>query len=182
MQQVSANDDLTGRLRKGDKRAVSQFVDQYGGFLYNVCHKILLSRPEAEEAAQDAMLKVLKAIETFDDASSFKAWCYTIAYRTAIDHQRKMRPTSDADSLAFVAAPNHADDGLVHDEMREGINSLLRHLDAESRSVIALFYLEEKNIKEITEVTGLTESNIKIKLFRARKELAIHVRKYFEQT
>lgn len=182
MQQISLKDDLAIRLRRGDRKAIPDFVDQYGGFMFNVCHKILLHRAEAEEAAQDALLKALKAIESFDTSSSLKAWCYTIAYRTAIDHQRKMKPTSDIESLHFVASPVKTDDNVTTRETREGIDRLLRHLDEESRTIMGLFYLEEKNIKEIMDITGLTESNIKIKLFRARKELSLHAPKYFEHS
>jgi DNA-directed RNA polymerase specialized sigma24 family protein len=57
----------------------------------------------------------------------------------------------------------------------------LSHLDEEARTIVSLFYLEEKNIKELMEITGLSESNIKIKLFRARKELSLHANKYFEK-
>lgn len=181
MQEVILQEGIVKGLMTGDRKAVAAFVDQYSGFIYNVCHKVLLSRPEAEEATQDTMLKVLKAVGGFDVGSSFKAWCYTIAYRTAIDYQRRQRPTTDVEAVSALAWTGGSDDGILQAENRTAVTSLLRHLDEESRVIISLFYLEEKNIREIEEITGLTESNIKIKLFRARKELARHAPKYFEK-
>ncbi|MBK6499311.1 MAG: sigma-70 region 4 domain-containing protein [Saprospiraceae bacterium] len=71
-----------------------------------------------------------------------------------------------------------SDHNIQKAETKTGIDSLLSHLDDESRVIFSLYYLEEKNIKEGVEITGLTESNIKIKLFRARKELLPFATKY----
>ena len=168
-------------LQKGDRKAINSFIDSYGQFMYNVCFKILLNIHEAEEASQDAVLKVLKALDSFDRKSAFKAWCYTIAYRTAIDYKRKIKYTSDLNTGIELAHYSLADDEVNFDESKKNMLALLSHLEDESRLIISLFYLEEKNIKELIKITGLTESNIKIKLFRARKELAKHASKYFEK-
>lgn len=169
-------------LLKGDRNIIRFFVDTYGGFMYNVCYKILLSSADAEEAAQDAIMKAVNAIASYDPKSSIKAWCYTIAYRTAIDYKRKIKYTVALDHSNEVAYDRSSDDQIHQDETRSVIQSLLSHLDDESKMIVGLYYLEEKNIKEVIQITGLTESNIKIKLFRARKELAKFASKYFEQT
>ncbi|MBK9735955.1 MAG: sigma-70 family RNA polymerase sigma factor [Saprospiraceae bacterium] len=168
-------------LQTGDRRAINTFVDSYGQFIYHVCYKVLLNAFEAEEAAQDTVMKVLKALDTFEPSYSLKAWCYTIAFRTAIDFKRKIRRHEDLSSSPELSNDSYADQNMHNKETRYGIEMLLRHLDDESRSVISLFYLEEKNIKEVIDITGLTESNVKIKLFRARKELAKHAEKYFDK-
>ncbi|MBK9256248.1 MAG: sigma-70 family RNA polymerase sigma factor [Saprospiraceae bacterium] len=167
-------------LLSGDRKSITSFVDSYGQFMYNICFKILMNTHEAEEAAQDAVLKVLRALESYDRKSSFKGWCYTIAYRTAIDYKRKIKYTTDISGGSEIAHSGLTDDDINSKETKRNILSLLSHLEEESRLIISLFYLEEKNIKELIEITGLTESNIKIKLFRARKELAQHAAKYFE--
>lgn len=177
---IDFDDKLVHLLLSGDRKTISTFVDTYGQFIYNVCYKILLHNQLAEEATQDSIMKVLKSIENFDTKSSFKAWCYTIAYRTAIDTKRKLRSHVDLDTSPEPVYDRKADFNIAELETKEGINSLLRHLDEESRLIVSLFYLEEKSIKEVLDITGLTESNVKIKLFRARKELAKHASKYFD--
>ena len=79
-----------------------------------------------------------------------------------------------------MAYEHTSDQHIQESETKVAIQSLLSHLDDESKMIVSLYYLEEKNIKEVVEITGLTESNIKIKLFRARKELARYAPKYFE--
>ncbi|MFZ1752005.1 MAG: sigma-70 family RNA polymerase sigma factor [Saprospiraceae bacterium] len=170
------------RLIQGDRKAISYFVDTYGGFIYNVTYKILLNSHEAQEATQDSILKVLKGLSNYNQTSPLKAWCYTIAYRTAIDYKRKVKYTADISDQFDLAHDSTADGSLYADETSSTISMLLSHLDEESRMIISLFYLEEKNIKELMEITGLTESNIKIKLYRSRKLLGQHAGKYFEHS
>jgi len=180
MQDLVIDNTWVSLLLKGDRKAIYDFTENYGQFMFNVCYKVLLNMAEAEEATQDALLKVLNALHSYDTRSSFKAWCYTIAFRTAIDYKRKIKYTLDLNNGIEMVHPDKADDKLNTNETKQNILSLLAHLDPESRSIISLFYLEEKNIRELMQITGLTESNIKIKLFRARKDLALHAHKYFE--
>jgi RNA polymerase sigma-70 factor (ECF subfamily) len=180
MSQIDKDISWIPLLLKGDRKTIQYFVDTYGGFMYNVCYKILLSTVEAEEATQDAVMKAVKAIESYDQKSPIKAWCYTIAYRTAIDYKRKIRYSVSLDNTNEVAYEHTSDQHIQESETKVAIQSLLSHLDDESKMIVSLYYLEEKNIKEVVEITGLTESNIKIKLFRARKELARYAPKYFE--
>jgi RNA polymerase sigma factor (sigma-70 family) len=181
MQHIHTDTSWIPRLIKGDRKTIHFFVDTYGSFMYNVCYKILLSTVEAEEAAQDAVMKAVNAINSYDPKSSIKAWCYTIAYRTAIDYKRRVKYSVSLEHSNEVAYDGASDQQIHQDETKTAIQSLLSHLDEESKMIISLYYLEEKNIKEVIAITGLTESNIKIKLFRARKELARYAPKYFEQ-
>jgi RNA polymerase sigma-70 factor (ECF subfamily) len=173
-----SDDGLVLALCNGRESGVNDLLKNYGTFVYTIVNRILLNSTEAEEATQDIFMKVLKSINTFDKTSSFKAWLYSIAYRTAIDYTRKRKKgTITIEGLA-VQDDHCADDVVKESEQKTQIFSLLQHLDEESRNIVTLYYLEEKNIKEIKIVTGMSESNIKTKLFRARKELSAHIHKY----
>ncbi len=156
----------------GDRKTISIFTDTYGQFMYNVCYKILQSTPDAEEATQDSVLKVLKNLHSFDIKSSLKAWCYTIAYRTAIDYKRRTRSTVELKDDSYFVSDKQADVIVEEDDRKKNVSKMIQSLDEESRTIVTIFYLEERNIKEVMKITGLTESNIKIKLFRARKHMA----------
>jgi RNA polymerase sigma factor (sigma-70 family) len=173
--------DIVQKLLSGDQRAISVFVDEYGTFVYHVCYKILLQQDEAQEASQDAIMKILNALSNFDIKGSLKAWCYTIAYRTAIDYKRKIKYTTEIDQATHLYSDNNTDDSFLQDETKYSIQSLLNHLHDEDKMIVSMYYLEEMNIKEVCKITGLSESNIKIKLYRARKEMALHAPKYFDQ-
>ena len=159
-------------LKRGTRKDISDFLDAYGSFVYHICYQVLGRSDESEEAAQDSFMKIIGNIETFDGKSAFKAWCYTLVYRTAIDHFRKKKSFSSVDQMPEQVAVDYADRGLEMKEQKTKVEYLLSLLDSESAMIVTLFYLEEKNIKEVAESMGLTESNVKIKLFRARKLMA----------
>ena len=169
--------NIISQLQTGERKAINEFIDTYGKFMYNVTYRILGNIPDAEEATQDATLKVLKNLNAFDRQSSLKAWCYTIAYRTAIDYKRKLKSHQDISKADNFIAQQHTDEMLNMMDQKYQINLMMRAIDDESKAIITMFYLEEKNIKEIIQFTGLTESNIKIKLFRARKLMAESLKK-----
>lgn len=156
----------------GDRRSISTFVDIYGRFVYNVIYRILGSVAEAEEATQDTIMKIINNLQSYDTNSSLKAWSYTIAYRTAIDYKRKSKIYDDLAKAEYVSSTQDIEDKIKEQDNNLMINRMMKVLDDDAKTIITLYYLEEKSIKEIIEYTGLTESNIKIKLYRARKQMA----------
>lgn len=170
--------DLIPQVLSGDRKAITTFTEIYGQFMYSICFNILRKKADAEEAAQDAILKVLKSLHTFDRQSSLKAWCYTIAYRTAIDYARKIKTNVALEHAMQMSSESPADSILNDSERSLYIHSLMDQLDEESKKIVTLYYLEEKNIKEVEKITCQTESNIKIKLFRARKKMAEYAHMY----
>lgn len=169
--------NIISQLQAGERKTINEFIDSYGKFMYNVTYRVLGNIPDAEEATQDALLKVLKNLNSFDRQSSLKAWCYTIAYRTAIDYKRKVKSHQDISKADNFISHQHTDEMLNMMDQKYQINLMMKAIDDESKAIITMFYLEEKNIKEIIQFTGLTESNIKIKLFRARKLMAESLKK-----
>ena len=169
--------NIINQLQTEDRRAISEFIDTYGKFMYNVAFRILGQVPDAEEATQDAVLKVLKNLQSFDQHSSLKAWCYTIAYRTAIDYKRKVKNHQDITKVDHLISQYNTEEKAEIADQKFQINSMMKILDDESKAIITMYYLEEKKIKEITEFTGLTVSNVKIKLHRARKLMAETLKK-----
>jgi RNA polymerase sigma-70 factor, ECF subfamily len=171
---------LAIELSKGNSSAVADLLQTHGSFVFTIINRILLNTTESEEATQDVFMKIIKSIQNYDPTSSFKAWVYAIAYRTAIDYTRKRKKGQSTIEGLAIDSQSYADTEINEHEQKIKISQLLTHLDLESRNIVTLYYLEEKNIKEITLLTGMSESNIKTKLFRARKELANHVHKYID--
>lgn len=171
---------LVSGLKGREPWAIDLFVKSHSSYIYSVCYNILKKKMESEEATQDVCMKVLNKIDGFDILTSFKTWIFTIAYRTAIDYYRKKKNHGNEDALLNHSATETTDQAILNNEQNNSIEKLLQHLNEEDSRLVRLYYLNEMNIKELVEVTGLSESNIKIKLFRARKELAKHAGRYFE--
>ncbi|MBP9195850.1 MAG: sigma-70 family RNA polymerase sigma factor [Saprospiraceae bacterium] len=179
---MMSESEIIAGLLIGDSRATTSFVDAYSAYIYNVSHRILQRNQESEEATQDTCIKIINKIGDYNRTSPFKAWIFTVAYRTAIDYKRKQKRNSDESVLMYQASSMNADGDLEQMEASRKIHQLLAHLSEEDGTLVQLYYLNEMSIKEIVDATGFSESNIKIKLFRARKEMAKHIDKYFDVT
>ena len=180
---MTVKDDLLikGLLSKDDK-IIHEFVKSYTGLLYKACNSILLNSDLIEEAVQDSFLKIIKSINKFDGRSSLNTWMYTIAYRTAIDYHRRIKINDDLDTAFNLQSNSKTDSAIEDKEFKVRIHKLISHLNEEDQKIVSLFYLEEFSMKEICEILNLSLSNVKVKLFRARKELSSHVYKYFDKS
>jgi RNA polymerase sigma-70 factor (ECF subfamily) len=160
----------------GDQQAFSKLVEKYQNMVFHLCLQILKSRESAEEAAQDAFVKAYRKLHLFERRSSFKTWLYRITYRTAVDYSRKramhFEDTDEVVERKYMASDEAGPlQKMIQDEKGDLILEGIRKLKPDLATIITLFYLEEKSVKEIGKIMRQSESNIKIKLFRARKQL-----------
>lgn len=164
------------KVLQGDTNAFTYLIDKYKNMVYTISIKIVKDHEDAEEIAQDSFLKAYQKLETFKGESKFSTWLYTIVYRNSISKIRKKNiVTTDID--AFVL-DNHTTDlefpqieAIKNGEQKKYVNKAISNLKEMDALLITLFYLNENSVEEIEQITGLTKTNVKVKLFRARKKL-----------
>ncbi|MFK8046576.1 MAG: RNA polymerase sigma factor [Crocinitomicaceae bacterium] len=161
------------KVQAGDYQAFSELVNRHKNMVYSLVLRMVPSAEDAEEVAQDSFIKAFKAIKSFQAKAKFSTWLYKIAYFTAINHLRKKKAlTSDIDFERIENTDDSALDHLNLNDQKQYIDKAMSYLKPIERQLIALFYLEEFTNKEIGEITGLSQSNIKVSLMRSRKKLA----------
>ena len=143
---------------------------------YTIALKILRNQEDAEDAAQEGFIKAYQQIHSFQGSSKFSTWLYTIVYRTSISKLQKNRVLTFAidDDLneEFVYDYSNTQlETLQLNEQSKFIKQAIQKLPEAEALLVTLFYMNENTVKEIEEITGMTASNIKVKLFRARKIL-----------
>ena len=126
-------------------------------------------------------MKAYMNLSSFNGISSFSTWLYRIAYNTAISYTRKRKNEEYVvdDKVWNTISDTEVDDALS-DESEAQIELLmnaLQKLPPEDRALITLYYEEEKSVKEISSIFNLSESNVKVRLFRLRKKLYIEAKK-----
>ena len=125
---------------------------------------------EADDIAQEALMKAYVASRSFDDEAGFSAWLYRIACNTLIDHQRKQTVrgiTLDIDKAHEMAAVSCSDDSIAYQELYRAIDGL----NVSERTAVLLFYMEDRPIKEITAIMNVAEGTVKAYLSRGREHL-----------
>lgn len=168
------------RILKGDISFYDQLMHKYSQRVFTLIVRIVTNREDAEELTQDTFLKAFRNLRSFKEESCFSTWIYRIAYNTAVSAARKKKfDTFTLEENLFAAISDQQIDHALNDESEQQIsrlNNALAKLTGEERALVTLFYQEDKQIGEIAQITGLSESNAKVKLHRIRKKLYILIK------
>jgi RNA polymerase sigma-70 factor (ECF subfamily) len=164
------------QIRNGNTNAYAMLINKHKTMAFNVALRITRNREDAEEVIQDAFLKVYYSLKDFEGKSKFSTWLYKIVYNQAIS---KIRKKSIAQSDINEEIINNFTVGnisrdlnyLASEDQTKYINLALSKLPEEDSAIVTLFYLNESSIEEVSEITGLSESNVKVKLHRSRKKM-----------
>ena len=159
------------RTLAGDTRAYAEVVRTFQHMVYTVCHRVLRNAEDAEEATQDTFIKAYQNLAGFSGTAKFSTWLYSIAFRTAISHGRKRRPESTSVDELLHHPAAAGEDGMQQADVKRYLNKALLNIPEEDAAILSFFYLDELSVEEIVTVTGLSASNVKVKLHRGRKKL-----------
>ena len=179
-QQPDANEvELVSRLRAGDEKAFREIVTRYASKISRVCYGILRNREDADEIAQEVFAKVYFAIKSFGGRSSLYSWIYRITVNECYGHLRKKRfklvySSDSSDDTPDLRMEAIADSRPTPDRtamQRDFINKLLARLPEEDRWLLISKEVEGFSLAELSEMTGLPENTIKVRLFRVRQSL-----------
>jgi len=161
------------RIQKGDTNAFSYLVTKYQDVVFSIALKVLKNRDEAEEVAQETFIKAFRSISSFRGKSKFSTWLFSIAYNTCITNVRKKKfSTTSIDQVPLSEEEEDWDDfGFTEEEKSKMLEMSLKKLPEDDYTLVILYYYEEQSIEDISHIVGLSESNVKVKLHRARKKL-----------
>lgn len=165
------------QAQQGDQDAFARIVEAYQRPVYNLAYRMLGSAEEAEDAAQEAFLRVYTRLETYDANRKLSSWILSIASHHCIDRLRKRRGKTvsmediEAERWLPDAAPP-PEEATLDDEREARIRRLLDTLPAQYRLFIVLRYWHDMSYDEIAEITSTTQSAVKSKLHRARRAMA----------
>jgi RNA polymerase sigma factor (sigma-70 family) len=161
---------------QGDTRSFGVLVERYQDFVFTIIVRMLKVREEAEEVAQDTFIKAFESLKSFRGDSKFSSWLYSIAYRKALDQLRKNKRTRTTELVEDITEHEvetieNALEYIQTQERMKIIQECIMKLPEVEAAIISLYYFEEQSVREIADITELSEDNIKIKLHRSRKKL-----------
>lgn len=167
---------LIEKILKGNAQAFSLLVAKYETRVFSLMLRLSKSRENAEELTQDVFVKVYTNLSSFGGRSKFSTWLYRIAYNTAISGLRskeklKNEVAVDDWQTVYIGDLVSLLEPLKHEEQKEFLSKALEQLKEEDRFLIESFYLEELKITEIAEITGESQSSLKVRLHRTRKKM-----------
>lgn len=165
---------LMMKVKRGDLDKLGLLFERYNRPLFSFFYRMCKDCDLSEDLVQSVFERILKYRETYTGNGKFTTWMFSIARNAHIDHYRKEKRSElpvEIDEERLEAAE---DESVVIDQKEQKKNLLeiaLDRLDEDKREIIILSRYEGLKYKEIADILDTTEGAIKVKMFRAMKEL-----------
>ena len=154
-----------------DRHQYNQCVELYADRLFRFAFSSLRNREQAEDVVQESFARVWEKVKTVDFAKA-KSYLFTTAHHAMIDEVRQRQRTSDIEELATFADPK----GVPYPDVNEILHKALTTLPEAQRNAVLLRDYEGYSYQEIGDITGMSEAQVKVNIFRARTALRNHLK------
>jgi len=164
------------QVLSGDQSAFTFLVEKHKENAFTLAKRLAKNDADAEEILQDSFIKVYRSLNSFKNEARFSSWLYRIVYNTGISFLRKKNTiTSSFDDDFMEPEVNLSlNSGFVDISERDQnffIKQALESLKPEDSFILSLYYFDDHNSVEIAKILDISESNVRIKLHRARKKM-----------
>jgi RNA polymerase sigma-70 factor (ECF subfamily) len=169
------------QAREGDDSAFEEIVRRHSARVFHVISRFFRSRSQVEDMAQEVFLKAYTELSSYEGRGSFEGWLSRIATNTCLNElrSRKRHPeslvsdlTEDENSwlenLPAAVSVESPERNVIIADLTEKV---LSKLSPDDRVVLTLMDGEDLSVKEVAELTGWSQANIKVKAFRARRRM-----------
>jgi RNA polymerase sigma-70 factor (ECF subfamily) len=172
--------ELIAAVLKGDAASFEPLVKKYSPRVFATARRYARREDEVQDIVQEVWLKAFQKLNSFRGEAPFEHWLMRLAVRTCYDflrgHQRNREKTfaeltePETDWLdRFVNQPGSASEDA--DAARQLIERIMRQLSPAARLIITLLEIEDRSVKEISQLTGWSVPLVKVRAFRARAEM-----------
>lgn len=170
-----SDQEIIDSVRKGNSSDYSIIVIRYKNKAFSMLKRMLKNEFDAEEVLQDCFLKAYNSLNSFKGDSKFSTWFYRIVYNSALTKlsSKKRRTLEEMTSIEdhFNLETEYKADEIENKDLNQLIQETVSKLPERYSAIITMFYLNEMSIEEISEVLGLSISNVKVMLYRSRNAL-----------
>lgn len=180
--------ELAGRLQRGEAGAAAELASEYGPMIHQLSFRYMKNWEDAEEVAQDVLLKVVNKIELFRGESALSSWIYRITFNTAMSRLRNGRFSRPNEVLAGDLAAragddfgdnsnpvfdvadwsNLGDESVMRRQMRDAVTAALRDMPTVYRIPVMLRDLQGMSTEEASKVLKVKTQTLKSRLHRGR--------------
>ena len=176
MAAVTDDHDLVAAAQAGDRRALDTLLRRHYDRVHAVCRRIAGSSRDADDAAQEAMISIVRGLPRFDGRAQFSTWVYRIATNAALDElrRRKRRPALHVvgdEGVVPEAVDPLADRQVTAVADRMAIDAALDELPEEFRAAVVLRDVADLDYAEIAEALGVPVGTVKSRIARGRNQL-----------
>jgi len=163
---------LIRSAQRGDLAAFGRLVANHQQAVYNIAHRVIGNRQEAEDVAQETFVKAHKALTRFDPQRPLAPWLYRIATNTALNWiKRHRRETLLSEEVQLADTAPSPESQVIASEAANRLRAAVATLPDNYQAVIELRHFQGLSYQEMSEALGVPLSDVKSWLFRARRRL-----------
>ena len=175
--------EIVARVLGGERQAYSLLVDEYKSAIYNLAYRMTGNLQDADDLTQDTFIRAYQYLSQYDPQRKFFTWLYTIGINITRNHLKRIGNQKTMDSgLRENAADvvhedgpttfheNHEGDVLIR-EREERLEVCLGFLSTDIRELIVLRFYQGLPFEEIAEITGFSQSAVKMRIYRGLEKL-----------
>ncbi len=181
--EISDESLITATLT-GDDEAFALLVARYKRKVFSLAARFARDRDELEDIGQEVFIKAYENLKDFRREAPFEHWLTRIAVRTCYDFLRRIRREkthTSLDDMVYELRDNSHEARQAAREAHELLAWAMSKIRPEERLIITLLELDEKPVREIAQLTGWSESKVKVRAFRARQALKTVLEKKYER-
>jgi RNA polymerase sigma-70 factor (ECF subfamily) len=175
-----SDQELVAKVLEGDRESFTPLVVRYQPRLFAMARRYARREDEVEDVVQEILLKAFRKLDTYRHKAPFEHWLMRLAVRTCYDflrkHQRNREHTAtelggekDHDIFDQFGTDNEAE--INRQAAKQLVDRMIAGLLPEDQMVITMLELERRPVKEISKLTGWSESLVKVRAFRARGKM-----------
>jgi RNA polymerase sigma-70 factor, ECF subfamily len=165
------------------RREFEQRLAECGPLAYRVAYSVLRNAADAEDAAQESLLRAYRRFDRLRDRQTFRGWLVRIAFRIALDRARSSKRREQRETLwANHRLPPTTEDLAASSEFQAHFDRALDALPDKLRLVLLLCAMEGHTLEEVASMLGVPVGTVKSRLFLARKKLAEKLRCHVTST
>jgi RNA polymerase sigma-70 factor (ECF subfamily) len=163
-------------LDEDQKSLFMTWLGEHGASVMKVARAYTLTNDECQDLAQEILLQAWRSLPKFEGKASAATWFYRVALQTAMNWHRKDKPRRARQQplLEVQTVVTESCDSAEQAQQRETVEQLYQaiHQLPKTDTALVLLYLDELSYREMSEVLGISESNVGVKLNRAKKALS----------
>jgi len=173
---VESDEEVVELIRKGDREKFGEIIERYQGKLFGYIKNLInQNNMEVEDVVEDSLISAYENLNGFDITKKFSSWIYRIAHNKAIDYFKKKRIKSEnlEDRNEILDSRNEKliEELEIENERKMTVNKAVESLKLKYKEVVLLYYFEEKNYEEISDILHISVGNVGVLLYRAKEKL-----------
>ena len=188
---VRTDEELVGIVVGGDVDCFEELITRYQSRVFGMARKYFRNESDAEDVVQTIFTKTFQKLSSYKGTAPFEHWFMRLSVNACYDALRRKRNRPEhtiSDTLFndeswqdYLDKITEASDREEQEQARELVHTVLDQVSDRARIVLTLQELEGRTIKEIAEITGWSESLVKVQAFRARKEMRAAVERFLSR-